>query len=225
MGNKIFVVIPAFNEQRHIQSVVLETSQYCSEIIVVDDGSGDQTSQLARQGGARVLRHRVNLGKGSALKTGCAAALQLGAEIVVLMDADAQHQPRDIPQLVQGVQHGNYDIVFGMRRLNRAMPFSMLAGNKIFSLAIKYLYNFQLTDTQCGFRAFRVGVYPKILWEAQAYDVETEMILNALCHHLRCGGLYIDTIYHDKYKGTTVLDGLRVLGRIISKRFLSFKKL
>lgn len=224
MPDQIFVVIPAYNEAKHIKRVLERTRKQSVRILVVDDGSEDETFQAARQQGVLVLRHKINLGKGGALKTGCLAAIKLGAKIIILMDSDGQHKPEDIPRLTRGIQGGRYDIVFGMRRLNRQMPFSMLAGNKIFSLAIKSLYSFKLTDTQCGFRAFRAEVYPQIVWESQSYDVETEMILNALRNHLRCGGIYIDTIYHDKYKGTTVLDGLRVLSKIISKRF-RFQKL
>lgn len=219
MPRDIFVVIPARNEAIHIGAVLKETRRFCRNIIVVDDGSQDQTFQVARQHKATVLRHPINLGKGGALKTGCEASLQSGAKIIVLMDSDGQHRAEDIPRLIHGIKQDKYDIIFGMRRLNRSMPFSMLAGNKLFSLAIAYLYNFKLTDTQCGMRAFCASAYPKIIWKSSAYDVETEMILNALKNHLRCGAIYIDTIYHDKYKGTTILDGIQVMGKIIGKRF------
>jgi len=220
MQNKTFVVIPAYNEGKRIDKILRETRKYCPNIIVVDDGSEDNTfRQAKREGGVLVLRHKVNLGKGAALTTGCEAALFLDARTMILMDADGQHQPSDLPRLAQGVERGDYDIVFGLRRLSRKMPFSMLAGNKFFSKAIEYLYNFKLTDTQCGFRAFDARVYPKIHWHSRGYDVETEIIINALKNHLKCGAFYIDTVYHDKYKGTTVLDGLRILIKIIGRRF------
>jgi len=220
MQNKTFVVIPAYNEEKRIVKVLKEVKRYCPNIIVVDDGSEDNTFKRAREeGGVLVLRHKVNLGKGAALTTGCEAALFSDARVIVLMDADGQHKPSDLPILLKGIEEKKYDIVFGLRRLNRKMPFSMLFGNKLFSTAIEYLYNFKLTDTQCGFRAFKSLVYPKIRWQSQGYDVETEIIINALKNHLRCGAFYIDTIYHDKYKGTTMLDGLRIMGKIIGGRF------
>lgn len=217
MRDEIFVIIPAYNEAVRIGAVLEGAEKYCRNIIVVDDGSDDQTSEVAKRYKVIVLRHKVNLGKGAALKTGCEAALKLGAQILVFMDADGQHEPNTIPRFVKAILKG-YDLVIGMRRLNRRMPFSMLVGNKIFSKLIYYFYNFSLPDTQCGFRALRASVYSKIQWVAQGYEVETEMLLNALRAHLRCATIPIQAIYYDSYKGTTIVDGFRILAKIIERR-------
>lgn len=219
MKNKTFIIIPAYNEEERLGGVLEKIKKHCSNIIVIDDGSSDNTFKIAKKHKTIALRHRVNLGKGAALKTGCEAALSLGAQTLVFMDADGQHQPKDIPRFLRGIEKG-YDLIFGLRRLSRAMPFSMLLGNKIFSTAISYFYNFQITDTQCGFRIFRSRVYPQIVWQAQGYDAETEIIAQALKNDLRCGAIFIDTVYHDRYKGTTVIDGIRVLSKIIGGRLV-----
>lgn len=217
MRDEIFVIIPAYNEAARIGAVLEGVKKYCRNIIVVDDGSDDETSEVAKRHKVIALRHRVNLGKGAALKTGAEAALKLGARILVFMDADGQHQAEDIPHFIQGIKKG-YDLVIGMRHLNRRMPFSMRVGNKIFSKLIYYFYNFNLPDTQCGFRALRALVYPKIQWMAQGYEVETEMLLSALRKKLRCAAIPIQAIYYDSYKGTTIIDGFKVLAKIIEKR-------
>ncbi|TSC51777.1 MAG: glycosyl transferase family 2 [Parcubacteria group bacterium LiPW_72] len=217
MRDEIFIIIPAYNEAARIGAVLEGVKKYCRNIIVVDDGSDDQTSEVAKRYKVIALRHKVNLGKGAALKTGYEAALKLGAKILVFMDADGQHQAEDIPRLVQGIKEG-YDLVIGMRRLNQRMPLSMRVGNKIFSKLIHCFYNFNLPDTQCGFRAFRASVYPGIQWMAQGYEVETEMLLSALRGKLRCAAIPIQAIYYDSYKGTTVIDGFKILAKIIERR-------
>lgn len=221
MQNKIFVIIPSYNEAERIAAVLEKAKKYCDQIIVVDDGSEDHTFSVAKKSGAIVLRHKVNLGKGASLTTGCEAALIFGAKILVFMDADLQHNPADIPRLVAAVAKRGYDLVCGTRKMNQKMPLSMRLGNLIFSRAVRYLYNFKLSDTQCGFRALRTEKYSAIKWQAQGYGVETEMLLNAWQKKLRCASLPIQTIYYDQYKGTTIIDGFRILGKIIEKRIIS----
>jgi len=217
MQDKIFIIIPAYNEAQRIEGVLTEAKKYYPNIIVVDDGSQDDTFKVAKKSGVITLQHRVNLGKGAAMTTGVEAALRLRAGILVFMDADGQHRTEDIPRLVKAIQNG-YDFVVVIRNLNHKMPFSMLLGNKIFSGLIRYFYNFNLPDTQCGFRGLRAVVYPRIQWRSQGYEVETEMLLNALQLHLRCAAIPIQTIYYDRYKGTTIVDGFKILAKIIERR-------
>ena len=219
MRNKTFLIIPAYNEAERIGAVLEKAKQYCKDIIVIDDGSSDQTFAIAKKSGAISLRHKINLGKGASLATGCEVALILGAEILVFMDADLQHNPEDIPRLVAAIQNQGYDLVCGGRKMNKKMPLSMRLGNFIFSRAIRYFYNFKLSDTQCGFRALRAKKYLQIKWQAQGYGVETEMLLNAWQKKLRCASLSVQTIYHDRYKGTTIIDGFKILAKIIEKKF------
>src|SRR5215470_15135124 len=109
---RIIIVIPAYNEERSIMAVIRGLKQQgFTRLIVVDDGSRDRTSQLARQEGVILLRHILNRGLGGALGTGINAALRLGAEIIVTFDADGQHDPGDISRLLEPIENGTADVV------------------------------------------------------------------------------------------------------------------
>lgn len=193
--------------------VVHDALRYVEHVIVVDDGSGERNrsmfERLPKQG-VTVVRHRINLGKGAALKTGAQVAQLRGAEVIVFLDSDGQHRPKDIPRLVAPIEARGLDIVFGSRRINRTMPWMMRVGNHFFSIATNLLFRIWVSDTQSGFRAFRAAALAQLDWGSPRYAVETEMIVNAGKHRLRYAEVEIQTIYHDKYKGTTVFDGLRI---------------
>lgn len=213
---KTVVIIPAHNEATRIKSVLRGVKKYVKDVVVVDDGSHDNTASVAQQAGATVLRHITNLGKGAALKTGCDYALQKGAEKIVVMDADGQHKPKDIPRFLNALK--NNEIVFGARKTNQKMPLVLRIGNRGLNTITKLLYDIKINDTQCGFRAFTRNAYKKIRWEAQNYDMESEMIARAGKAKLKYAEIPIETIYLDKYKGTTVLDGIKIGLKLISWR-------
>jgi glycosyltransferase involved in cell wall biosynthesis len=215
---RVMAVVPAHNEEKYISSVVRQTRKYVNKVIVVDDASTDNTGKLAKQAGALVLRHKVNLYKGAALKTGCEAAILLGASIVVLVDGDGQHNPKEIPKLINALEH--YDFVIGSRAFNKNMPFNSKLGNRLLSLLARILYNTKIHDSQSGYRAFNTNIYPKIVWASRDYGVETEMIQNMSRNHVSHTEVGVKTIYHDDYKGTTPLDGLKIAVNMVSKRFL-----
>lgn len=212
MVNEI-VIIPAYNEGKTIAEIISKTKQYIPNIIVVDDGSKDDTSLKAKNSGAIIMKHKVNLGKGAALKTGCDYALQLGAQKIVVMDADGQHQPQDIPLFLQNLNH--HDIVFGCRKVPHSMPLVLRFGNKTISRMLQLLYNIRVEDSQCGYRAFTADAYSKIRWETRDYYVETEMAIKAGKKRLRSTAISIETIYADKYKGTTILDGVLIVAKMM----------
>lgn len=213
---RVAVVIPVYNEEKNIIDVVSKVRFYAEEIIVVDDGSKDRTFDVIQSlGGIHVCRHRTNLGKGAALKTGCEFAYVLGVDVIICMDGDRQHRPEDIPRFVKKMQETEAEILFGFRKIGEDMPWMMTIGNRFLSLATLLLYRINVSDTQCGFRAFRAIIYPKIRWESRHYAVETEMIVNAGKHHLKFDEIIIQTIYHDRYKGTTVLDGVKIFCNMV----------
>lgn len=207
--NKVWVIIPASNEEKHIEGVIKNTKKFANNILVVDDGSKDKTSIIAEKSGAFVLKHIVNLGKGAALKTGCEYAIKKGAEKIVVLDADGQHDPKEIPKFVKALDNTN--IVFGYRRLNKKMPFVLRYGNWFIFFMTKLLFGLKIVDTQCGYRAFKAKVYNKIKWNAVDYSMESEMVANVGKANLKYHQIPIETIYSDKYKGTTVIDGARIV--------------
>ncbi len=207
--NNIFVVIPAYNEEKRIEKVIENTKKYVQNIIVVDDGSKDNTPNTAKKCNTTVIRHIINLGKGSALRTGCDYAIKQGADKIIVLDADTQHQPSEIPNFLNELK--NVDVVLGYRRLDKNMPWILRFGNWVISKITKLLYGIQLHDTQCGYRAFTANAYKKIRWESSAYSMESEMITNIGKRKLKYKEIPINTIYADRYKGTTVLDGVKIV--------------
>jgi glycosyltransferase involved in cell wall biosynthesis len=214
----LFIIIPARNEEKHIATVINNTKPYCQNIIVVDDGSTDQTSTVAKQTGALTVTHKVNLGKGAAMKTGCEYAIQQGATHLIVMDADGQHEPKEIPHFQKALETN--DIVFGTRNMPKSMPFVMRFGNKFINKTLNFFHNVNIEDSQCGYRAFTAQAYQKIRWDALDYFVETEMTIRAGKQKLKYIQHPIQTIYNDNYKGTTILDGINIVTKMISSKIL-----
>lgn len=208
---KVTAVIPAYNEARNIREVVTNTKEHVNEVIVVDDGSFDNTSNEARVAGADfVLRHMVNMGKGLAMTTGFEAALHKGADVVVFIDADGQHDPRDIGRMVAKLNADNLDMVTGIRQFNHNMPFVFRFGNQFLVNAFNMFFGTNIKDLSNGYRAIKADTYANIRWNCSGYDVETEMLANAAKNKLRIGQIHIETRYLDKYKGTTIFDGIKI---------------
>jgi len=155
---KIIAIIPAFNEESTIRSVISETMKWVDQIIVVDDGSTDNTASIARELNTIVLSHSRRMGVGAAFSSGIDKALSLGADIVVTLDADGQFDPNEIPKLIQPIIEGKADFVTGSRFLNDnqvpGMNKTKRIGNSFFTRLTNWLTGMNFTDTQCGFRAY-----------------------------------------------------------------------
>lgn len=172
----VFVVIPAFNEARSIYDVVCEVREIYPNVVVVDDGSGDETGALALQAGATRLRHVVNRGQGAALQSGIEYAVAAGAEVVVTFDADGQHAVGDIANMVAPIFEGRLEITLGSRFLGQRpeMPRArrlLLAGGLIFT---RWTSGARLTDTHNGLRAFsrRAAAQIRIRLDGMAHASE-----------------------------------------------------
>lgn len=154
--SQIFIVIAAYNEGKSIKNVVLELkSAGFSHIIVVDDGSRDDTSIVARKAGAIVLRHVINRGQGASLKTGIEYALRCGAQYIVTFDADGQHRVEDLPAMLKPVIAKECDVTLGSRFLRKAnIPFTRRLTLKIAILVVWLFYGVKMTDAHNGFRVF-----------------------------------------------------------------------
>lgn len=207
------VIIPAYNEETTIHEVIIKTKSFVPTIIVVDDGSLDNTTQEAARAGAIVLQHKVNLGKGAALKTGCDYAVQQGAQKIITMDADGQHDPKEISSFISALD--KHQIAFGSRKKPESMPVVFKFGNMVLTKTLQILYGVTVEDSQCGYRSFKADSYKNLRWEATDYYVETEMAIRAGKTKLKHVTIPIETIYADKYKGTTVLDGVAIVMKMI----------
>lgn len=207
------VIIPAYNEGKTIFEVITKTKAFAQDILVIDDGSQDNTAAEAVRAGAKVLQHKVNLGKGAALKTGCDYAVQQGAQKIIVIDADGQHDPKEIPSFISALDQ--HEIAFGSRKAPKSMPGVFKFGNKVITQTLKILYGVSVEDSQCGYRSFKASVYPQLRWNATDYYVETEMAIRAGKMKLKHTMIPIETIYADKYKGTTIIDGVAIVIKMI----------
>lgn len=229
MGNheyqKVFIITPAHNEEKNIGEVLKELAFLFKNIIVVDDGSTDNTAIKAREvsSGITVIKHEKNSGKGAALKSGCEEAIARDGEILAFIDSDGQHLVRDLKKIVDFLLEKNLDIVFGVRKFNNHMPLMMKIGNRFLTLLINMLSNVKLADTQCGMRAMTAQAYEKIRWQETNYSVETEIIKNASQQNLKYGTVLIETIYKDKYKGTNIVDGVLIFFNLLKWKLKHFK--
>jgi glycosyltransferase involved in cell wall biosynthesis len=217
IGHKLVVVMPAFNEESTIGSVVLKTRRYADTIIVVDDGSNDATAEIATDAGAVVVCHDRNLGKGQALNTGFRKARELGADIVVTIDADGQHLPEELDGVLAPVLMESADLVVGSRYLTEAngVPRHRKWGHKVFNLITGWTSGTLTTDSQSGFRAFSRAALETVSFSSSGFSVESEMQFLAREHKLRILEAPVTIRYDQKPKRPVVNHGLMVLNGIL----------
>jgi len=209
---KITIVTPVYNEEKRVGLFLKQLRSTKYKIVVVDDGSTDaslkQINKIKNKN-TTLLEHKINLGKGAALKTGCEYAFKEGADAVILMDSDGQHK---------------YDIVLGSRNLNLGIPLDRYVGNKIASVFVSLLFRIYVSDIICGFRGLTKKAYKKINWESTGYGVETEMVVNIKRNGLTYCEVPVETIYYNSFKGVTIWDSIGVFGSVMKWKVLSLNK-
>ncbi|MGD0251990.1 MAG: glycosyltransferase family 2 protein [Verrucomicrobiota bacterium] len=174
-------VIPCFNEARTIAPLVAAVSQYLPSVLVVDDGSTDDTSNLAGGAGAVVVSHQRNLGKGAALRTGLSQALKQGFEWALTLDGDGQHAPEDLPALLRCAGQTGASLVIGSRMHNaRAIPWLRRQVNRFMSCQLSRRAGRHLPDTQCGFRLIHLETWASLSLNTEHFEIESEMLLSFL---------------------------------------------
>ncbi|MFA9261887.1 MAG: glycosyltransferase family 2 protein [Undibacterium sp.] len=218
----VSVVLPAWNESAVLRDVIAEIqSAGYTRIVVVDDGSKDHTFEVARScPGVIALRHRLNRGKGAATKTGIEAAKLLGAEVIVTMDADGQHNPADIEHLIWPIAEGRAEVVLGSRLMDpRGMPAHKILANWIGNLITWYFYGLWVTDSQSGFRAYSRKAAALINTRSDRYDYESEVIREIRLHRLSFVEIPIEVRYThysmSKPERQSFINGLKTFGRIL----------
>lgn len=198
---------------------MLGTRQHVLRVIVVDDGSSDKTAEIAKLAGAEVLMHPQNLGKGAALKTGFQAARD--ADIILTLDSDGQHQPREIPRLLEPIIKGEADVVNGSRYLNgngKETPSYRRVGQNVLDTATNISgKNLDVTDSQSGFRAFAGHTVPVFRFRSADYTIESEMLIEAAKAGLRIKEVEISATYGEEnhHKQNPIRHGVSVLVKIL----------
>lgn len=224
------IVIPAYNEAPVIGELLDALPRAVRGVhnilpIVVDDGSCDNTYLIAKEHGATVLRHRVNRGVGLARRTGLAAARFLNADIAVTLDADGQHDPTEIEQVIAPVLDKTADIVIGSRLLHaEGMPLHKQIVNRFGTLILRIFWGVNVSDSQSGFRAYNLKSTQSLKLQTSGYESDTEILIAANEQRLGVTEVPIRAIY-TKYsmgqgRGQSVLNGVNILIRLAIRTIL-----
>lgn len=213
---RIVAGLAAYNEEPYIGSVIVQAKQYIDEVIACDDGSRDKTSEVAELAGAKVLKHSTNQGKGAAIATILLELKDNPPDCLVLLDADGQHDPRDIPILIKAIEDGA-DLVIGSRE-KQEVPSYRRVGQAVLSYGTAVAGKKQIvSDTECGFRALSSRMIQALTLRETGFAVETEMIVQAVDKGMKIVEVPVSCIYTDD--GSTmnpVVHGVGVLTRIVS---------
>ncbi len=218
------MAIPAYNEEVAIGSVVIKALKYADEVVVVDDGSTDDTAEVAELAGAHVIRHSRNLGKGVAIRTAWLYARERGPDALVLIDGDHQHEPGDIPRLVDPILGDRTDVVIGVRSgKTSGMPAYRRIGKRVLDYTTALgLKNGMLTDSQCGYRVFSKHALMMLEPKEPSLGIESQMLVEAQEEGLRIQEMRVEVRYDTK--GSTYPPGqhgfsvLRVIVSLISEK-------
>jgi glycosyltransferase involved in cell wall biosynthesis len=206
-----------------VRNIVEQARKFCSSVIVINDGSQDRTREEAEKAGAIVIDHIINLGVGAALETAFQVASYMNADVVVSLDADAQHDPAEISKLVQPILNGEADFVIGSRFLGGAdeMPLMKKIGNRILSSLTSSLCGYKITDSQSGYRAYSYPVIRVIEAVPKDYFWASETIIQIAKHNFKVKEVPIKTIYNknlSRMKGTGILTGIEIFFRLIKSK-------
>jgi glycosyltransferase involved in cell wall biosynthesis len=228
LGMKLSVIIPAYNEVNTIREIVrrVQAINLASEIIIVDDGSKDGTrdiiKELDSQNSVRVILHERNQGKGAAVRTGISAA---SGDVMLIQDADLEYDPREYPHLLQPIEEGLADVVYGSRFLgapHRAILFWNMVANQLLTFMTNILYNTILSDMETGFKVFKKEVVKDMVIHARRFDFEPEFTAKVLKRKVRIYDVPIAFNPRDYTEGKKIglRDAFEAVWTLIKYRFM-----
>lgn len=226
---RVAFIIPAYNEASVISDVVrglrsaLKKSSYTYEIVVIDDGSKDETAAKASEAGAHVIRHILNSGSGGATATGLSYAQQNGFDIAATLDADGQHNPLDVLNGIELMRKGGDNLLIGSRLIDaNGMSKIKVLGNKGLSLITYLLFGINVTDSQSGLRIFSKTALDTLRWKTSGYEFCSEMLWRAKQKGLNIGEYPIQAIYTDysKAKGQNNWNAINIIKSLVERRVM-----
>jgi glycosyltransferase involved in cell wall biosynthesis len=217
---KFCVIVPGYREQCRIGKVVEGVRRYCRNVVVVDDGSPDDTAKEAEAAGAVVVKHATNLGKGVALNTGFKYARENGYEFLITMDGDGQHDPADIPGFVETYTKTGTPVLIGNRMDDpHTMPLVRRLTNQFMSWLLSRQMGQRVPDTQSGYRLFKCDVLADISVQSERFAAESEILLALSERGVKIGAVPIKIIYRDeKSKINPVRDTMRFIKMLNRRR-------
>jgi glycosyltransferase involved in cell wall biosynthesis len=224
MKDDIYIVIPAYNEEKLIKSTLkkLKDEGY-NNIIVVDDGSSDKTHDITKEEGVIVCKHIINRGLGGALGTGISCALLYNPKVIITFDADGQHDPKDIEKVAKPILEDGYDVVIGSRLMDKEevknMPIIKRVGNWGLNFLTYLMGGHFITDSQSGLRGFSYNS-AKIIAEqlkSNRYEISSEFVVLIKRNKLKFKEVPIKTIYteYSMARGTNIITGFKILIKLI----------
>ncbi|MCZ6766266.1 MAG: glycosyltransferase family 2 protein [bacterium] len=218
--SKTAVIIPAYNAAAHLADVIDDTARIIpvERIIVIDDGSSDNTHAIAQHKAVVLEQHKPNRGKGAALRTGFAKAIQMGMGYVITLDADGQHDPTEIPKFIEHTAKTGADVIVGNRMSDRGeMPFIRVFANSATSVFVSLRSGTRIPDSQNGYRLFKMEVLEGIKLETTRYDTESEILIKAARKGARVDSVPVKTIYGEETSSVhpfvDTMRFLRMVGR------------
>lgn len=224
---KGLIIIPAYNEAKVIKNVYTKISQESVrlkkvnlDIIIVNDGSSDSTEEVIEKIAA-TLNHYVNMGSGAATRTGLTYARREGYDFAVTIDADGQHSPKDLVNVINKLVNEDYDLVIGSRLLNtEGMPVIRVFGNKVLNLATRIILGVSVTDSQSGLKAFSKKAIDKIEIRSNGFEFCSEIVWRAKQQNLKITEIPIQAIYTDysRAKGQSNINALRIIKNLIRQK-------
>ena len=223
LKSSIAIIIPAYNAEKTIGQLLEKISKYISlkNVIVINDGSLDNTANIIKKTEAIILEHSNNSGKGAALKTGIKYILTQNYEAIIILDADLQHNPDTIPEFIRIWQETEADIVLGNRMHNiSSMPLARIFSNRTTSFFVSWRAKNKIPDSQCGYRLLTRKVLETIKLEDDGYLLETELLIKAGRNGFNFAFVPIETIYNDE---KSYINHLKVIIKFIKIILRSLK--
>jgi len=211
------VIIPAFNEAHSIETIVAGAVRVAPHVLVIDDGSTDDTSHRAKALGAEVIRHEINHGKGASLITGFTYAHEHGFDAVITLDADGQHDPSDIPRFVETYRRTRIPVLIGNRLWDKGkMPPIRRWTNQFMSRLLSRIMKMYVPDTQCGFRLYRADLLAYAPTASKRFAMESEVLLHLSLRGFRIDSVRIEPIYRgEKSRINPLMDTLRFIMMLV----------
>lgn len=231
MKQAVSIIIPAYEEQERLGDSVrkvlgyIKSADFSAELIIVDDGSKDQTAEIGRKVCAefpeiqtKVIRYEENRGKGFAVKTGLLAA---EADVALFSDADLSTPIEELPKLVKPIQDGDFDVTFGSRALDRSLigvhqPWRREQGGKVFNFIVRTLTQLPFWDTQCGFKAFNLKKFRPLLdvMQIERFGFDVEFLFVANLHKLRLKEIPVRWDHDERTKVNVFRDSQRMFNEV-----------